>query len=370
MCAILFLVFTFSYLFYYQADILAVGQHVLSKGQTRYDRTIGALLITTILYMVQLVVLAITKLSKRSHALTYFPSLLILTIITDISPDIDIHFSFGSWVWLFPLILIIYGGIVWMLRQIQPYEPDTNSIGLLSRMMWLNVMAIITMFVFVGVISSRHEIFHYRMHAEQCLLRNDYDGVLNTGAHCGDADMSLTMMRAYALSQKGELGEKLFEYPIVGGSRVLLPDSVNVKLLMYPEAKLYNYIGIYLIQRMSTIKYLNFIINHNIYKKPAVDYLLCGYLLDKNLDAFVKNIGKYYKVNSKLPKHYREALTLYTHLRSNPILVYHSNVMDADYQDYQDMERNNPDKTLRKNDLHESYGNTYWYYYQYAPLHN
>ena len=93
-------------------------------------------------------------------------------------------------------------------------------------------------------------------------------------------------------------------------------------------------------------------------------------MLDKNLDAFVKNIGKYYKVNSKLPKHYREALTLYTHLRSNPILVYHSNVMDADYQDYQDMERNNPDKTLRKNDLHESYGNTYWYYYQYAPLHN
>ena len=61
MCAILFLVFTFSYLFYYQADILAVGQHVLSKGQTRYDRTIGALLITTVLYMVQLVVLAITK---------------------------------------------------------------------------------------------------------------------------------------------------------------------------------------------------------------------------------------------------------------------------------------------------------------------
>ena len=46
MCAILFLCFSFLYLYEYQADVLAVAQHVLSDGQTHYNRTIGAVLIT------------------------------------------------------------------------------------------------------------------------------------------------------------------------------------------------------------------------------------------------------------------------------------------------------------------------------------
>jgi hypothetical protein len=176
------------------------------------------------------------------------------------------------------------------------------------------------------------------------------------------------MIRVYALSQKGELGESLFEYPIVGGSRILLPDSANVRFMLYPEHELYQYLGIRLKQKLSPLKYLTFIEKHHLAKSPAKDYLLCGYLLDKNIDAFVRNVGKYYKLNGHLPKHYREALTLYTHLRSNPIFVYKNNVMDADFQDYQDMERKNPDKVLRQNNLHDTYGNTYWYYYQYAPL--
>lgn len=369
MCAILFLVFTFLYLFCYQADILAVGQHVLSNGQTHYDKTIGAVLITFALFLLQLAVFGITKLTRRSHALTYFPSLLILTVITDINPDIDRHFSFGAWLWIFPVLLLVYCGIVWMLHQMQPYEPDTNSLGIFSRMMWINVMTMVIMFALVGTFSCNNDLFHYRMHAEQCLKNNDFNGVLATGATSLDTDSSLTMMRVYALSQKGELGERLFEYPIVGGSRILLPDSESVKLMIYPESKLYNYLGVYLKQKMSPINYLNFIEKHHVAKKAAADYLLCGYLLDKNLNAFVRNIGKYYKVNGNLPKHYREALTLYTHLRSNPVLIYHSNVMDADYQDYQDMEKKYPDKVLRQNYLHDTYGNTYWYYYQYVPLH-
>ena len=40
--------------------------------------------------------------------------------------------------------------------------------------------------------------------------------------------------------------------------------------------------------------------------------------------------------------------------------------MDADFQDYQKMEREILDNTERKNKLCETYGNTYWYYYQYA----
>lgn len=40
-CAILFCVFTFSYLFFYQADILRVTQHIASGGQTFYVPWVG-----------------------------------------------------------------------------------------------------------------------------------------------------------------------------------------------------------------------------------------------------------------------------------------------------------------------------------------
>ena len=74
MCAVVFFVFTFCYLYFYQADVLAMAQHVLSGGKTRYNSLIGAVLITLVLYLLQLLVFAVTRLYKRAHALTYFPS--------------------------------------------------------------------------------------------------------------------------------------------------------------------------------------------------------------------------------------------------------------------------------------------------------
>ena len=67
-----------------------------------------------------------------------------------------------------------------------------------------------------------------------------------------------------------------------------------------------------------------------------------------------------------MPKHYREALILYTHLRSNPKFVYCSNVMDTDFQDFQDLNRKYPRRMERMNIIRDIYGKTYWYYYLYA----
>ena len=89
MCAILFLLFTFLYLFEYQADILAVTQHVLAHGVTHYNRTIGAVLLTIILWVLQLVIFGLSGLSRRFHALTYLPSLLLLGVLTDVTSHVD-----------------------------------------------------------------------------------------------------------------------------------------------------------------------------------------------------------------------------------------------------------------------------------------
>ena len=107
-CAIVFIIFVYCYLAFYQADVLAVAQHVLSDGKTDYSYTVAPLLITLVLYVLQLGVYALTQVKRRFHALTYFPSFLILTIITDIPTDVDIHHSLGAWWIVAPLCLLAF----------------------------------------------------------------------------------------------------------------------------------------------------------------------------------------------------------------------------------------------------------------------
>ena len=106
------------------------------------------------------------------------------------------------------------------------------------------------------------------------------------------------------------------------------------------------------------------LVRHGYATAMGRDYLLTAYLLDRNLDAFARILGRYYTVNDSLPRHYREALTLYTHQHSAPCVEYHNSVMDTDYEDYQQLYQSESNRVVRQAKLRDSYGNTYWYYYQ------
>lgn len=349
-CAIIFIVFTYFYLHNYQADVLAMAQHVLSDGQTVYNRDVGAVLITLVLYLLQLAVFAITKMNRRCHALTYFPSLLVLTVLTDISPKIDEGFSFGNWTWVFFLILAFYVGVVWVVKQVQPYEPEIQNFNrFFSRMMWINMMEMIVMFLFVGLVSNHNDVFHYRMEMESLMNDGKYNKALKIGEKASDTDSSLTCLRVICLTKTKKLGERLFEYPLVGRAEAMNPNGTSVKVMMWKERHVTLYFK-----------------GKKRFYPVNRDVVLTSYLMDKKLDAFVAAFSKYYNIKSKrIPKHFKEALILYTHHRANPSLVYYNNVMDADFQDYQALERKFSNPQERQNALHDTYGNTYWYYWQY-----
>ena len=97
----------------------------------------------------------------------------------------------------------------------------------------------------------------------------------------------------------------------------------------------------------------------------VVDYKLCGLLIDRQIDRFAREISKYYELDDRLPKHYREALVLYTHSRSNPVVVYHHAVTDEDWRNLIELERRYSDPTERKGRVEDQYHDTYWYYYKY-----
>lgn len=351
-CAIIFITFTYVYLAFYQADILAVAQHVFSGGLTNYSYTLAPLLITLVLYLLQVGVYAVTRVKRRFHGLTYFPSFLILTMITDIPVDIDRYHSLGAWWIILPLCLILWGGLIWIARQLEPIETEPHSNGWFSRYMWVNLLQMLVMILLVNFVASNDRLFHERMRMEHLMKEKQYEKALEVGEKSLQTDSSLTMLRIACLYRTGELGSRLFSYPLVGGSQSMYINGTSVKALMW-QAPVWMY---------GTSPWMK---KHRLKYRLSKEYELCALLLDKKLDEFVRKLVKYHELTN-LPTHYKEAILLYCHLRTHPIVEFHDNVMDADFSDYQSMERKYSNPVERQSVLRDTYSNTYWYYYDYG----
>lgn len=364
-CAIVFLLFVFVYLYFFQADLLSMVQHVLSGGATHYDRTVGTVVITAVLYLVHLGAKRLGGLDRVCHALSYFPSLLLLAALTDVEVDFSVSPLRGLWLWLAPLLLAVYVFLSLAVKY-NWIETLLPSYSAPISVLWKNLLLMACMFIAVCLCGNNDSVLHYRLRVERLLGSGAYSKALMVGEKSDETDASLTMLRTYALSRSGQLGERLFEFPLTGGSYALLPDGKGVRCLLYPEDRIVRALSIRKKGDMTPMEYLLYIERNGLGRKPVTDYILCGYLLDKNIDAFVDVIRRKYSLTSpSLPKHYKEALTLYTHLRSNPVLVFHNEVLDADYADFQKLERKYTDLRERESYVRDMYCDTYWFYYFY-----
>ena len=98
------------------------------------------------------------------------------------------------------------------------------------------------------------------------------------------------MIRMYAMARRGELGERLFHYPIVGGSNTMLPTSGASHFVLYPVDSLYHAFGARPAHPMLPTTYLKALDGKTSSADRAgiaLDYELCGLLIDRKLDDFV-----------------------------------------------------------------------------------
>ncbi len=374
-CAIVFVVFSFLWLYHFQADVLAAVQHVLSGGKTSYQPLLGAVLITVLLQCLQVLAYSVFHLTNRGHAFTYFPSMLVLALISAVNTDLAQSYSWGFLWILIALILIGWIGICIVVKYIQNVEPDKDTSVFLSRPMWINMLVLFLMMMGVAAVGNTNAVFHYRMRAETSLLQRDYEGALDAGWESLESDVHLQMIRMYAMAKRGELGERLFHYPIVGSSDVMLPTSDASHFVRYPIDSLYRAFGARPARPMLPTTYLKALASNSdslrISDSMVMDYELCGLLIDRKLDDFVKRLHDSTAEGdsldtSRLPLHYREALTLYNHLRRHPIIIYRNPVMEEDYRNLRELEQKYPDATERRGKVEDWYGLTYWYYYIYG----
>jgi len=339
-CAIVFCIFSFLYIYVYQTPTLAYEQHVLSGGSTYYHPLISAIVITVVAYLLQLGVYAWLKLRGASHSLTYLPSMLILTFLTAGRPDGNGGLEIGSWIWFVPIILIIYVIGVKIIQQwINASQPASTLLS--SRILTVNLVTMVVMMLYVMNFGNGDEMFHREIKAEKLLIQQNYKALAHEGSTSTTTDSTLTLLRAIGLDKTGKIADSLFTQPVVGGVASLMHQKNVHSLLFKPRF-------------MS--------------RRKSVDYQLCALLAERDLDNFARKLSAITDVNraearDTLPKHYREALVLYQHLRSTPKTQYNDSILETDYRDLRQMLQNCKSQADRNNQLRINYATTYWKYY-------
>ena len=366
-CAIVFLLFVAIYVFFYQEDTLALTQHILSGGATIYSRVIGGIIITIVLALLHFTTAKVMRTKPLCiYALSCFPSLYILAMLT----DFDTSQPLSPWRWwaiLMPLAAAVWWGVVYFLGELLRYRCSDIRYeeGYLARTLGCNIFILAAMMIGVGLLSNSNDITHYRLRMERLLMHGEYAKALEVGKASDKTDASLTMLRVFALAHEGRLGDELFKYPVRGTSASIVPELSDGKMLMLSPDSVYRMLGAIPRHGQTTKNYLKAIVKSGQATKAAIEYQLCGMLIDKDLDGFVNLLMKTHKIDDSLPLHYREALILYTHRRSSPKVVYRNTVMDTDYDDMQRLEAETKSPGERRIQIYKQFSGTYWEYFDY-----
>lgn len=360
-CGSLFTVFCVLYLYVMQSDLLTATQHLLSKGQTVYFPLWGTVIITSVSVVLPYLYRKIIIFPLRFHALYYFPSCLLLGLLTAMVPaggwSVSLTVGGGALlVWTFLYLFVAWAVMHYPDRQSEKYS--------LPVYLWPNFILLGVFMVMTGQVGNTNDVCHYRLKMEREITEGLDSCVLETGRLSLHADRGMTAMRVFALSRTGRLGEKLFDYPQYYGSDGLIPDRADSIHACDWTSDLFRHLGGKPGKGAERATRFLELLSEMPSATPAVnDYLLCAYLLDKNLDAFVSVLPRFYVINESLPHYYKEALVLYDRLHTMPVIVYKDEAVETNLNDFLHFAAQFKDKTERSNQCRRMYGNTYWWYY-------
>lgn len=369
-CSLLFALFCFTYLFCLQGDLLAEAQHVFSNGVTTYYRGTGAVVITIVLIAVQWGVARITRLEGRFYALTFFPSMLILAMLTSMTRETIADFTFGGWYWACPLLLALYALVVWGLHHYSD-QHIVDGDYTMSRYLWPNFLTLFVMIVLCGACHKAGDVFMYELRAERYLLKEQYASAADVGRESLPTSCRLNNLRCYALVRQGQLAEHLFDYPQPYGSEGLIDLTDTCSRLHRFNAKdICGYLGALPNSLVSTPEqyFMIMLKMDSLPDRQAVaDYYLCGLLLDKKMHEFRRALPCFYDCHTasdivELPRAYKEALILDHAFNGSHPVAFPDTVVGERYKEYCALADELTDSTTRSNNLHREFGTTLWWH--------
>lgn len=412
LCAIVFAIFSFTFIGVYQASLLEALYDVVATGKLKYNGYVVATIVTAVLVFVALWLNRYAKFRFEWTALAYLPSSLLLAFITDIDSSIySGENSFVMWSIILFTGVMAYTVIAYVLRGMciynRRYKPQLRT-----KIVWRNFLILTILFCLTGLLSNSDENFKNETQAYSFYKKGDIDAALNVANRSLNASHELTSSRAFYLALNNELPNQLFAYPQYYGVEGLLPPQKQMTPL-HPDT-VYTFLGAQRMQDEAALDYLRRAVKNDTLPSAAlVDYYLCGLLLDKRVSEFVEELPLYYDLQSEnpLPRHYKEALLYYVTAVDELDLPFETDSMRAEYMkmsimDWKDigdlpahykevltkyafaadgietlvdadslgkefvtmleMEKQYPELHIRTNYIRKKYGNTYWWYFGYS----
>ena len=236
---------------------------------------------------------------------------------------IDSLFSLPLTPWMVGIpVVLIAAGIALLWRRHHHLPVSWNGQKRLAAMVMLAFC--------VCIITSPKESDTLEQKMERLNRQGRYADCLDVGRNYTHPTAGILQQRVIALTVTGELYDEFFTLPLTADSLMLQIENCPAELSL---------------------------------------------LLRRDLDAFAHHILARSKRNpnvlQNLQRAEREALVLYNHRRSNPVIVYTEANIEANYRDFCDYEKkaqnskNYSPKELA-NVISDVYGDTYWHYFFYG----
>ena len=363
---LLFSIFSFVYLYYFQGDVVQALHFSLSEGKTYYSYLIGAIIATLILLIIAKLIRDNIKFDVPYLSLSYFPSFLCLSLITDI--DYSVYTGneiMHKWIWLFPLLLLLWWGIKYGLEHFFDMLPEER---LTKTHLFISNLSILVLFAVVPILMSNTNInFHHELAVEKAIHDKKYKEALHVGYKSFETSRTLSALRAYAMSLSDEqgLGNQLFKFPQPYGADGLFFSADSKQVLRINADSLYQYLGEKPYINESVKAYLDrlYATQKGTYK--VLDYYLSGLLLDKELDKFSAAVEECFFNEDSLPRYYQEALILQSKLSKVKPTFNLDTLLTNRFSKFEE-EQSKHDKWIKqKNLIRHKFGDTYWWYYYY-----
>lgn len=362
-CGLLFGAFCFVYLYIFQKDAMEALHYSLSLGKTEYAPMATALVFTLVLLLLRWGVNALLGLKGMLRELSYFPSFLILGMMTDVDYSIYQEGISSTWMWLFPLLMAGYIVLAFVLRRMYRMWFDVNVD---AGMVAFGNLTIFLLLCFMTMGIGNTDIhFHHELGVERAIRQSDYAEARKIGAKVMDPSRTLSALRAYAMSKEGTLGEFLFEYPQAYAAEGLLLQAGSTKVLRVTPDSLHSYLGNRPQAGERTLDFFQRICCEETGNHTTLEYYLSALLLEKQLGKFYETYHQLYTEADSIPRYYKEALFLYEKLHPSVEPSVQDEALEQQWQEYQASRQELSQGKGEANFMRRIHGTTYWWYYQY-----
>lgn len=366
-CSVFFVAYSFTFIAIHQAPLLEMFYDKVATGKLIYNRYVSATVITAILAILALRIQKTAKFQREWVALSFLPSSMILAFITDIDRQLlSGSKTYTTWIIIFAITILLLILASYILRRvlvekIRNYKTDEK------RIVCSNILILAILFCITGTLSGNDENLRNEASAYHHYKHGNLDAALSVAKKSLTASHELTAARTFYMAQQGCLGERLFTYPQYYGAEGLLPANQAITVLQADTI-------ICSIETMrnsneKALDYLRRAAEKDSTTTIAVEYLLCALLLEKKIKEFADILPKYYNTkNENLPRHYKEALTLYSDINNDFPLPFKDEKMESEYAAMKKMESEINQRHIRNNHIRRNFGKTYWWYYNYADM--